>query len=275
MSLRVIPLPSLITIIFLLSYNSLAQKNDGKARFTFLSTPPNSMIFVDGNAALPDSSGWFTIEPGIRKIELLRSEKLLYTSTQLFTENEEKKYTFYCNEDCGGVEVHSVPPGAHLVIDEEYNAVTPAIHTLLSPGFHSLKLDMPGWTTVYKDFEITEKTINQISINMERSKSFRDSMDVKEHLKHSAGKKVFSAFLSVITASLGSAAIWYDYTAKHYVSKSNKASEQYDRSSSNFESIKNDYYQARTNAEKAIKNRNVLAIATGVSLTGFIISLTF
>jgi hypothetical protein len=259
----------------LLSYNSLAQKNSGKARFTFLSIPPNASIVVDGNAVVPDSGGWFTIDPGIRKIELFRSEKLLYTSTRHFSENEEKKYTFYCNEDCGGIEVHSVPPGAHLVIDEEYNAITPAIHSLLSPGFHSLKLEMPGWTTVYKDFEITEKTINQISINMERSKAFRDSVDINKRQKQSAGKKVFSALLSVITASLGSAAIWYDYTARHYISKSNKASEQYDRSSSNFESIKNDYYQARSNAEKAIKNRNVLAIATGVSLTGFIISLTF
>lgn len=275
MFLKMITLPSLVTIMLLLSYNSLAQKNGGIARFTFLSTPPNALIFVDGQAAVPDSSGWFTIEPGIRKIEMFRSEKLLYTSSRLFSENEEKKYTFYCNDDCGGVEVHSVPPGAHLVIDEEYNAVTPAVHSLLSPGFHSLKLDMPGWTTVYKDFEITEKTVNQITINMERSKAFRDSINVNEHQKHSTGKKVFSALLSVITASLGSATIWYEYTAQHYLSKSNKASELYDRSNSNFESIKNDYYQARTNAEKAIKNRNALAIATGVSLTGFIISLTF
>jgi hypothetical protein len=261
--------------MLLLSCNLLAQKNSGIARFTFLSTPPNASIFVDGNAVIPDSSGWFTIEPGIRKIELIRSGKLLYTSTQHFSENEEKKYTFYCNEDCGGVEVHSVPPGAHLVIDEEYNAVTPAVHNLLSPGSHSLKLDMPGWTTVYKDVEITEKSITQININMERSKAFRDSIDTKEHQKHSVGKKIFSALLSVITASLGSAAIWYDYTARHYISKSNEASEQYDRSSSNFESIKNNYYQARSNAEDAIKYRNRLAIASGVSLTGFIISLPF
>ncbi len=275
MQLKIIPIPFLVTIMLFFSYNSLAQNNGGISRFTFVSMPPNASIVIDGNPASPDSSGWFTIEPGLRKIELFRSEKLVYTSTRLFSENEEKKYTFYCKEDCGGVEVHSVPPGAHLVIDEEYNAVTPAIHNFLSPGFHSLKLDMPGWTTIYKDFEINENTINQITINMERSKAFRDSIVVKKHQKHSTGKKVFSALLSVITASLGSATVWFEYTARHYISRSNKASEQYNQSNGNFESIKADYYQARRSAEKALKNRNALAIATGIGLTGFIISLTF
>jgi hypothetical protein len=261
--------------MLMLSFNSFAQENNGSARFTFLSMPPNSSIVVDSVPVTPDSAGWFTIKPGLRKIELFRAEKLVYTSARLFSNNEEKKYTFYCNEDCGGIEVHSVPPGAHLVIDEEYNAVTPAVHNFLSPGFHSLKLDMPGWTTVYKDFEINENTINQISITMERSKAFRDSIVSKKRQKHSSGKKVFSAFLSVVTASLSSATFWYEYTARHYISKSNKASKLYDNSSGNFESIKTDYYQARNSAEKAIKNRNVLAIATGVSLTGFIISLSF
>lgn len=275
MQFKIIPIPILVIIMLSLSYNSLAQKNGGIARFTFVSMPPNASIAVDGNAAAPDSGGWFTIEPGLRKIELFRSEKLVYTSTRLFSENEEKKYSFYCNEDCGGVEVHSEPPGAHLVIDEEYNALTPAIHNFLSPGFHSLKLAMPGRTTVYKDFEINENTIKQISITMERSNTFRESNVEDKHQKLSTGRKVFSALLSVITASCGSATIWYEYTARHYISSSNKASELYAHSSGNFESIKTDYYQARTSAEKAIENRNILAIATGISLTGFIISLSF
>ncbi|HEX2956941.1 MAG TPA: PEGA domain-containing protein [Chitinispirillaceae bacterium] len=262
-------------LLFLLTGISNSQPDNGIARFLFVNIPPNSIISVDDDTIVPDSSGWYTIKPGLRKIELFRSETLVYTSTRLFSENEEKKYTFYCNEDCGGVEVTTIPPGAHLFIDEEYNAVTPAIHNILSPGIHSLKIDMPGWTTVYKDFEITENNINHITITLERSKSFLDSITTSRYQKHKSGKRVLSAVLSVITASLGAASIWYDYTAKHHLSQAGKASDLYDNSINNFQSFKSDYYESRSNAKKAIKNRNILAAATGISLAGFIISLTF
>jgi hypothetical protein len=261
-------------LLFLIPYIAKAQSSNGTARFSFLNTPPNSQITIDSSTALPDSSGWYTIKPGLRKIELYRSEKLVYTSTRLFSENEEKKYVFYCNEDCGGIEVTTVPPGAHLVIDEEYNATTPAVHNFLSPGIHSLKLDMAGWTTVYKDFEITENSINRISISLERSKSFMDSITTSRYQMHQARKRVFSTILSVITTSLGTATIWYDFTAKHHLSDADKAADLYDTSTNNFESIKTDYYRSRSSALKAIQNRNILAVATGISLTGFIVSLT-
>lgn len=261
-------------LLFLIPYNAKAQSSNGTARFSFLNTPPNSQITIDSSTAVPDSSGWYTIKPGLRKIELYRSEKLVYTSTRLFSENEEKKYIFYCNEDCGGVEVTTVPPGAHIVIDEEYNATTPAIHNFLSPGIHSLKLDMPGWSNVYKDFEITENSINRISISLERSKSFMDSITTSKYQKHQTRKRVISTILSVITTSLGTASIWYEFTAKHHLSEADKSSDLYDISKDNFESIKADYYRSRSSARKAIQNRNILAVATGISLAGFIITLT-
>lgn len=261
-------------LLFLIPYNAKAQSSNGTARFSFLNTPPNSQITIDSSTAVPDSSGWYTIKPGLRKIELYRSEKLVYTSTRLFSENEEKKYIFYCNEDCGGVEVTTVPPGAHIVIDEEYNATTPAIHNFLSPGIHTLKLDMPGWSNVYKDFEITENSINRISISLERSKSFMDSITTSKYQIHQTRKRVISTILSVITTSLGTASIWYEFTAKHHLSEADKSSDLYDISKDNFESIKADYYRSRSSARKAIQNRNILAVATGISLAGFIITLT-
>jgi hypothetical protein len=261
--------------ILLFLHSSFSQQLTGTARFSIANGPGNAIVKVDGSIVLPDTTNWYTIMRGIRKIEFFLSDTLVYKTIRLFSENEDKKFIFYCKDDCGGVEVQSVPPGAHLVIDDEYTTVTPSLHGLLPPGIHSLRLEMPGRTPVYKDFEITERNITKITVSMEPSQEFKDSLQLSSKHIRKTRQRVRASLLCVFSASFASASVWYNTVANHYISRANKASNSYDHSNGNFETFKTDYYQSRQKADKAIEIRNQLAIAAGVVFTGFVISLVF
>jgi hypothetical protein len=134
---------------------------------------------------------------------------------------------------------------------------------------------MPGRTPVYKDFEITERNITKVTISMEPSQEFKDSLQLSSKHIRKTRQRVRASLLCVFSASFASASVWYNAVANHYISRANKASYSYDNSSGNFETYKTDYYQSRKKADKAIETRNQLAIAASVVFTGFVISLVF
>jgi hypothetical protein len=276
MYLKTAPFYIFLPAFLFFFFDGFAEETQtGTAQLFFSNAPDSAIVKVDGKKLKADSTGWYTVPKGLRVVELLHSDTLLYSSTRLFSESEEKKIIFYCNYDCGGLEVNSVPSGAHLSVDEEYTATTPAIHHFLSPGIHSLKLEMPGWETIYKDFEITEQDINRITFTLERSGHYRDSILFSEKQIRKTGKRVRTAILSILTTSLASASAWYEYIAQKHLSNAQGASDLYDAATGNFETYKTDYYHSRKKAKKAIETRNALTIATGIGLTGFFISLAF
>lgn len=267
--MKIVPLYIFLPALFFFFNNSFADDVlTGAARFKFTNTPNNLTVRVDGNSIDMDSTGWYTVTKGLRKIELLRSDTLRFSLSRHFSENEEKKFHFYCNDDCGGVEINSVPDGAGLSIDDEYASTTPATNHFLTPGRHTLKLGMPGWETVYKDFEIAEQNISKMTFTLNRDNDLR--IQAKKR-----GKKITTAIFCVMTASLASASAWYEYSAHTYLSNARDASDLYDTACGNFGIYKANYYQARRKAKKAIEIRNALTIATGVGLTGCLITIFF
>jgi hypothetical protein len=271
MNLKIILLYVFIPALSILfNYCFADQILTGAARFQFSNAPDNITVIVDGDSIDMDSTGWYTITKGLRKIELSRSDTLLFSLARYFSENEEKKIYFYCKEECGGVEINSVPDSAHLSIDNEYTSITPATNHFLTPGTHTLKLEMPGWETVYKDLEISEQNISKMTFTLNR-----DNDCIRSIRMRFVGKKFTTALFCVMTASLASASAWYEYSAHTYLSNAKNASDLYDAASENFAAYKANYYHARRKAKKAIEIRNALSIATGIGLAGCLVTIIF
>ncbi|MBN1603137.1 MAG: PEGA domain-containing protein [Chitinispirillaceae bacterium] len=269
MYLKIMLLYIFLPALFLFFNASFAGEIlSGEARFHFPNAPDSVVVKVDGNSIDMDSTGWYTVTKGLKKIELLLSDTLLFSLSRYFSENEEKKIHLNCNDDCGGVEINSVPDGARLSIDDEYTTTTPATNHFLTPGKHTLKLGMPGLETVYKDFEIAAQNISKMTFTLIRNKNSKNQAKIR-------GRKITTAIFCVMTASLASASAWYEYSAHTYLSNARDASDLYDAACENFGIYKANYYHARKKAKNAIEIRNALTIATGVGLTGCLITIFF
>jgi hypothetical protein len=84
-------------------------------------------------------------------------------------------------------------------------------------------------------------------------------------------KLIFGGIASLMSGG----AVYCDFEARHKLSLASENAVQYDRTRTNFDSFRGEYYGYRESARKALGTRDLLYIAAGACLFGFSFSFLF
>jgi hypothetical protein len=264
--------------IFLLVCNitfTYSQNSKDVARFIIINCPNEVVVKADKEILHHDIGGWYTVSAGKTKINILKNDSVIFSSTFKFRPNDEKRIIFDCSIDCISLEITSDPPEAQIFIDGEDYGFVPYKNLYTKPGKHKIKLDLYNYASVNREISLSAENTEKINFSLEHSQAYRDSIK----LVNIKGKRIRQRWrkiiFGIVTASFAGAGIYYELQARSDISDANKAAREYDNAKSKFENYKDSYLKHRMNAKESLDLRNILLGTAGISLAGFGSSFIF
>ena len=126
---------------------------------------PWADIMLDSNE-IKNSNGYFSLEPGIHKIELLNPGYPKYSTEIKLESGEIKSFKIHLDTLFGYFDCKVFPWG-EVFIDGQHAGQTPFLKpVILNPGDHSLSVHNPEYETVNKSFVIVKKETLHFEINL-------------------------------------------------------------------------------------------------------------
>jgi len=249
--------------------------SSANSHFNIINLPEEANVIINGNKVKPDSLGHYMVSKGLSAVQIEYKGIVKYSTTLFLKEDENKSIHLNCTEECASVDIVSDPLNASIQINGEFVGITPYFNGFLKPGDYSLKVTRHGYEPIYRNIIASQNIPLILTLNMETSIKFNDSMVVIKKTQKKSRQFVQKIIFGSLAAALSGGAIYFEMNARKKLSAADKNAADYDLARSNFNSYRSDYESNRSKARKDLTIRDMFYIAAGVSTVGFAFSFMF
>jgi len=171
--------------------------------------------------------------------------------------------------------VHTKPPGASVALDEELVGETPIRDYAVLPRTYRIKITLPNYKPIAEKI-ILEPGKNLVKdFRLNHTEHYLDSVKTVRKIKQKRNQTIRRIVFALGTAAATGAGLYFNNQVASLSNEQRALQEAYDNADSDFDQFETEYREKGKDAAVSAQRRNILYVAGGACMLGFIVSIPF